>query len=251
MSSLYIAATGMLNQQANVDMISNNLANVNTSGFKKSSISFKELSYKDVITDKNQNNQIGLGSAITGIEKVFTQGPLQETGNPLDLAISGEGFFKIQLPDNSIAYSRDGSFRTDANGRLVTMNGYIVAPGITFPENFEAIMVAEDGTVSIKSGESETPVTVGVISLNRFKNPGGLKSIAGNLYQETTASGPAQDNPSDGSAGKIKQGFLETANVNIIEEMVNLIAAQRSYEINSKAIKASDEMMEMANSVRR
>lgn len=251
MGSLYISATGMINQQLNVDMISNNLANVNTSGFKKSQISFKELSYMDIITDKNKYNQIGLGSAVSGVGKIFTQGTLKETGAPLDCAIEGDGFFKVQLPDGTFAYTRDGSFQLDSSGTLVTTNGYKIAPGITIDQDFEEIMIDEDGTIIIKPIGSEETVDVGKITISTFKNPGGLESIAGNLFIETTASGVAEDDAADGSTGKIKQGFLEMANVNVIEEMVNLIAAQRAYEINSKAIKASDEMMEMANSVRR
>jgi len=254
MSSLFISASGMINQQINVDMISNNLANVNTSGFKKSEISFRELAYKDIATNKNQTNQVGLGSSVNSVGKIFTQGTIKETGNAMDLAIEGTGFFKIVMPDGTFAYTRDGSFQFDASGNLVTKSGYKVAPGITIAGDFAEISVSENGTISlteIDAAGTETTREAGRITLSRFTNPAGLESIAGNLYQETTASGTAQDNPADGSAGSIKQGYLEMGNINVIEEMVNLISAQRAYEINSKAIQASDDMMGMANGIRR
>jgi len=254
MSSLYISASGMINQQINVDMISNNLANVNTSGFKKSEISFRELAYKDIATNKSQTNQVGLGSSVNSVGKIFTQGTIKETGNALDLAIEGDGFFKILMPDGTFAYTRDGSFQFDALGNLVTKNGYKVAPGITIAGDFSDISVSENGIISVTEIDVngvETIRVAGTITLSRFTNPAGLESIAGNLYKETVASGLAQDNPADGSTGKIKQGYLEMGNINVIEEMVNLIAAQRAYEINSKAIQASDDMMGMANSIRK
>ena len=254
MSSLFIAASGMINQQINVDMISNNLANVNTSGFKKSEISFRELAYKDIAINESQTNQVGLGSSVSSVGKIFTQGTIKETGNALDLAIEGDGFFKVILPDGTFAYTRDGSFQFDALGNLVTKNGYKVAPGITVAGAFADISISDKGIISLTEVDVngvETIRVAGTIVLSRFTNPGGLESLAGNLYGETVASGLAQDSPADGSAGTVKQGYLEMGNINVIEEMVNLIAAQRAYEINSKAIQASDDMMGMANGIRK
>ncbi len=254
MSSLFISATGMMNQQINVDMISNNLANVNTSGFKKSEISFRELAYKDVAIAESLTNQVGLGSSVNSVGKIFSQGAIKETGNAMDLAIEGDGFFKIQLPDGTFAYTRDGSFQFDSVGNLVTKNGYKVAPGITIAGDFVDISISDKGVISLTEVDVngvETIREAGTITLSRFTNPGGLEGIAGNLYRETAASGLAQDNPADGSAGTVKQGYLEMGNINVIEEMVNLIAAQRAYEINSKAIQAADDMMGMANGIRK
>jgi len=241
----------MINQQYNIDVISNNLANINTSGFKKSEISFKDLNYKKINNGESSFNEIGLGSGIGSIKKNFSQGVLKETGNPLDLAIDGKGFFKIKLSDGSAAYTRDGSFRLNGEGEIVNADGYYLEPSITIPEEYSEVSISEDGIISVKSETSDDTSEIGKISLYKFNNPSGLKNIAGNLFQETDASGPAGEITESDSSIKIIQNFLETSNINVIEEMVNMIAAQRAYEINSKAVKASDEMMEMANSVRR
>jgi flagellar basal-body rod protein FlgG len=250
MNSLYIAATGMKNQQLNVDMISNNLANINTTGFKKSDINFKDLAYKDIIVAKERYSAIGLGSGVDGVRKIFTQGNIKETGNPLDLAIEGEGYFTVRLADGTLAYTRDGSFRIDSDGRFVNSAGNILVPPITLAGFYHEMIISEKGVISVLEADSEEMREVGKITLVRFKNPGGLEAISGNLFKETIASGPPVNDNGDGSFGNIRQGYLEMSNINVIEEMVNLISAQRAYEINSKAIKSSDEMMGMANALR-
>ncbi len=250
MNSLYIAATGMMNQQLNVDMISNNLANINTTGFKKSDINFKDLAYKNVVIAKERYSAIGLGSSVDGVRKIFTQGNIKDTGNPLDLAIEGEGYFSVRQADGTLAYTRDGSFRIDSEGRFVNSSGNILEPPVTVEGFFNEILISEKGVISVVEADSEELREIGKITLVRFQNPAGLEAISGNLFKETIASGPAINDNDDGTFGNIRQGYLEMSNINVIEEMVNLIVAQRAYEINSKAIKSSDEMMGMANALR-
>jgi flagellar basal-body rod protein FlgG len=249
MNSLYIASTGMVNQQLYVDVISNNLANINTPGYKKSEINFKDLYYQDMEIDNDKSIRVGMGSGVDGINKVFTQGSLGETGNLLDLAIDGEGFFRILMPDGNFGYTRDGSFKMDSEGNIVTVEGYMLEPPIRIDQSFSELIVSKDGVVSIVPFESEEAVEVGQITLVKFTNPPGLASVSGNIYAETEASGVPMENNGDGTFGLIRQGFIEKANINVIEEMVNLIVAQRAYEINSKAIKAADDMMGITNNI--
>ncbi len=261
MRSLWIAATGMEAQQLLIDNISNNLANVNTVGFKRSRLNFEDLMYQDVrlpgaatspTTVTPTGIQIGLGVRPVATEKIFLMGNLQQTGNPLDIAIEGDGFFQVTLPDGTIAYTRDGTFKLDSDGNIVTANGYPLEPGITIPPGTTAIHISSDGIVSVTQSGSSTPEEVGNIELARFMNPGGLKSIGKNLYLPTPSSGdPETGVPGEDGMGSIAQGFLEMSNVNVVEEMVNMIVAQRAYEINSKSIQTTDEMLQMANNLRR
>ena len=257
MKSLYIASIGMINQQTNVDVISNNLANINTPGFKKSEINFTDIYFQgntilnneaqDGVQKTDINASIGLGSKTGGINRIFSQGVLQKSENPLDLAIEGEGFFRLTLADGTAGYTRDGSFRMDAGGNIVSIDGFRLQPPITINQDFTELAVSENGEVSIIPVGSEEQVIVGNISIFSFPNPAGLKSISGNIFQETQASGAAVQ-IADGYS--ILQGYKEMANVNVIEEMVNMIAAQRAYEINSKAVKTADEMMHVRNNLR-
>ncbi len=261
MRSLWIAATGMEAQQLLIDNISNNLANVNTVGFKRSRLNFEDLMYQSVrmpgaatspTTTTPTGIQIGLGVRPVATEKIFLMGNLQQTGNPLDLAIEGDGFFQVTLPDGTIAYTRDGTFKLDSDGNIVTANGYPLEPTISIPAGTTSIHISSDGIVSVTQSGSSTPTEVGNIELARFVNPGGLKSIGKNLYLPTPASGdPETGVPGEDGMGSIVQGFLEMSNVNVVEEMVNMIVAQRAYEINSKSIQTSDEMLQMANNMRR
>ncbi len=261
MRSLWSAATGMSGQEANLAIISNNLSNVNTTGFKKSRANFEDLVYHTIIepgasvsggTGIPTGVQIGHGARLNATQKIFTQGEFQETGNPLDLIIQGEGFFEILLPDGRSAYTRDGSFKKDAYGVLVTSNGYMLQPEIVIPEEAVSISVSADGVVSvIIPGDSE-PMEVGYLELVRFSNPSGLKAEGDNLMVATGASGdPFYGEPGWYGFGTIGQGYLEMSNVKVVEEMVNMIISQRAYEVNSKVVKASDDMLEMANNLRR
>lgn len=262
MKSLYIAALGMLNQQINVDVISNNLANINTPGFKKSEINFSDIYFQGPKAtadqaDENQqaatstvtniNSLVGTGSKTSSINRIFSQGTLQESANPLDLAIEGDGFFQLALQDGTIGYTRDGSFRIDANGNIVSADGYNLEPPIRIDGGYQEISVSPEGIVSVIPVGSEESVEVGQIRLVSFANPSGLMGISGNIFIETAASGA----PTEIAEGyTILQGFKEMSNVNVIEEMVNMIAAQRAYEINSKAVKTADEMMNVRNNLR-
>ncbi len=259
-SALWTAATGMNAQQSNIDVISNNLANVNTGGFKKSRINFADLMYSIVKQPGTPNAQgsqipvgieIGHGTKVAATEKVFTAGDVQNTENSLDLLIEGEGFFQVMRPDGTMAYTRSGSFKRDSEGRIVTADGYALQPEIRIPEDTTSISITSDGTVNIKTGNDNTE-QLGQIQLYRFSNPAGLNSTGRNLYQQTVSSGdPMVGTPGEDGFGTISQGFLEMSNVKVVEEMVNMIAAQRAYEVNSKAIQASDEMLQTANQLRR
>lgn len=246
MKSLYIAALGMINQQINVDVISNNLANINTPGFKKSEINFTDIYFQDLQTKSNINSLIGMGSKTDSINKVFSQGVLQKSENPLDLAIDGKGFFKLTLPDGTTGYTRDGSFRIDANGNIVSVEGYKLQPPVNISQDFKELIISSNGNVSIIPIDSEKSIEVGKISLVSFANPSGLQSISGNTFIETQASGAPKELTKDYT---ILQGYKEMSNVNVIEEMVNMISAQRAYEINSKAVKTADEMMHIRNNL--
>lgn len=259
--SLWTAATGMQAQQMNIDNISNNLANVNTHGFKKGRLLFQDLLYHDIkaagaVTAAGINHptgiQMGMGANVVSIEKVHSQGNYQNTNNPLDLMIEGDGYFQVTMPDGTIAYTRIGSFRPDANGDLVTPEGYLLEPGINLPENALELSVSADGIFSVRLPGEEDETELGQIEIARFLNPAGLKAVGENLYIATGASGAAQVGiASEDGYGKIRQNFLETSNVVMVDEMVNMITGQRAYEMNSKAIQTSDEMLQTVAALKR
>lgn len=259
--ALTTAALGMSAQQLNVDVIANNLANVNTTGYKKSNIEFQDLLYQTINAgraDGREGNekptpiQIGLGNRPVATFRSFSQGNMQETSNPLDIAISGEGFIQVLRPDGSTVYTRDGALKINSSGNLVTNSGLTVYPEISFPERVTNIMIHQDGVVEVLlQGESEGE-ELGQLELATFMNPAGLKSIGSNLYEITEASGePNFGMPGQEGMGLITQGFLEKSNVDVAQEMINLIVAQRAYEINSKAVKTSDEILGMTNNLKR
>lgn len=258
--SLYSAATGMESQQLNLNTIANNLANVNTPGFKRSKIEFQDMLYqkpsKASGSDSGGGNlvptgiEVGNGARVSATSKVFTQGQLTSTGEKLDLAIQGDGFFEVQRPDGTIGYTRDGSFKMNAQGTVVTSDGLPVLSGFqAIPTGTTSINIAENGQVTLQTPNGSTSFR---LTLSRFANPSGLRSMGGNLYEETPASGtPEQGQPSEQAFGSIMQGYTEGSNVNIVEEMVALIIAQRAYEINSKSIQTSDEMLQNVASMKR
>lgn len=252
--SLWISKTGLDAQQTQMDVIANNLANVSTNGFKRTRAVFEDLLYQKVRQPGAQSSQqtqlpsglqIGTGVRPVATEKIFTQGNLQQTGNSKDVAIQGAGFFQVLLPDGSTAYTRDGSFQIDSQGQLVTSSGFTIQPAITIPSDAESITVGRDGTVSVTQPGSPQPTQVGSLLLATFINPAGLESKGENLYGETAASGAPNNNaPGSNGAGLLSQGYVETSNVNVVEELVNMIQTQRAYEINSKAITTSDQMLQ-------
>jgi len=251
------AATGMTAQQMIVDTIANNLANINTTGFKRSQVDFQDLMYvklaeagREVAAGVEAPSGIEIGSGVRPAStlKVFTQGEMQNTSRSLDVAIEGDGFMKVTMPGGTAAYTRDGSLRVNASGQLVTSSGYALEPAITIPADARSISIGKDGTVSVFSGASETASVVGTIQVVRFQNPAGLASKGDNLLTETPASGSAiTGTAGQGGFGAIQQGFLERSNVQMVTELVSLINAQRAYEINSRAIRAGDEMLTTAN----
>lgn len=254
-------ASGMQAQQLNIDTISNNLANVNTTGFKRIRVDFQDLMYQSY---KSAGATVATGAAIpTGIQvghgsrpvatqKIFTQGDFQQTDNPLDIVIEGEGFLQILRPDGSVAYTRAGSLKKDGAGRIVTSDGFILQPEIQIPADSISISIGTDGTVSIIRAGQNTPQQIGTIELARFVNPAGLNNIGRNLFLPTASSGdPIVGTPGTQGFGTLAQGFLEMSNVKVVEEMVNLIVGQRAYEINSKAIQVADDMLGIANNLRR
>jgi flagellar basal-body rod protein FlgG len=251
--SLWISKTGLDAQQTQLDVIANNLANVSTNGFKRARAVFEDLLYQTMRpagAQSSQQTQVPTGLQIgTGVRpvttaRIQTQGNLQQTGNALDLAINGQGFFQILQPDGTTAYTRDGSFHVDANGQIVNSNGFPLQPAITIPANALQITIGQDGTVSALVSGSTTPTQVGTIQLANFINPAGLQSAGQNLYLETAASGtPSANTPGTNGIGVLNQGYVETSNVNVVEELVNMIATQRAYELNSKAIQTSDQML--------
>ena len=259
--AMWTAATGMAAQQTNIDVISNNLANVNTSGFKRSRANFQDLLYQTLRSagsTEAQGSQIpidsavGLGVKTAGISRVFSQGQFQKTDNSLDMVIEGDGFFQILMPSGETAYSRDGSFKLDSQGRMVTMDGYAMDPEITIPAEATSVTVGSDGTVTITLPGQTAPQELGQIQIAKFLNPAGLKSIGNNLYSPTAASGDAvPDRPGTSGLGTIQSGFLEMSNVSVVDEMVSMIIAQRAYEVNSKAIQTADEMLGIANTLKR
>jgi flagellar basal-body rod protein FlgG len=252
--SLFIAKTGLEAQQTNLDVITNNLANVSTNGFKRSRAVFEDLLYQNVRQPGGQTSQqnmlpsglqIGTGTRTVAAERIFTQGNPQQTGNGKDMMINGSGFFQVLLPDGSQAYTRDGSFQFDPNGQMVTSSGYVLQPAITIPANAQDLTIGRDGTVSVKLPGTTALTQVGTLQVATFVNPAGLESKGENLYVETGASGtPNVNTPGTNGAGIVLQNYVETSNVNVVEEMVNMIQTQRAYEINSKAVTTSDQMLQ-------
>ena len=256
-ASLWVAKTGLDAQQTRMNVISNNLANVNTTGFKRDRAVFEDLLYQNVKQPGGQttNNtlsptglMLGTGVKINATEKLHLQGNLTNTQSPLDLAIMGNGFFQIQLPDGTTSYTRDGNFKISNTGQVVTASGFPLIPNITIPNNTAAVTFGQDGTVSVELDAGAGSQNIGQVQTARFVNPSGLKPIGNNLYEASQASGAAQIvTPSLNGAGALKQGSLEASNVNVVEEMVNMIETQRAYEINSKAISAVDGMLKFLN----
>ncbi|MGC8594337.1 MAG: flagellar basal-body rod protein FlgG [Candidatus Kryptoniota bacterium] len=259
--ALKTAASGMYAQQLNVDVIANNLSNVNTTAFKQTRAEFQDLMYETLrgtgIPDQQGGTrpaelQVGDGVVPSSTTRNFGQGDLQPTQNQLDFAIQGDGFFQIRLPDGSEAYTRDGSFKISGDGNLVTSNGYIVEPGFTIPQDTTQIQVKSDGTVEATISGQSSPVTLGQFVVVKFINPAGLHAVGSNLYQETVASGtPIIGTAGSTGFGVIMQGYLESSNVEIVKEMVKMIEAERAYELNSKAIQTADNMMQLANNIKR
>ena len=253
MRSLSIAKTGLEAQQTQLDAITHNLANTATNGYKRSRAVFEDLLYQNIRqaggptsqeTTMPTGLQLGTGTRAVATARDFSQGSLSQSGNPLDLAINGQGFFQVQMADGTTAYTRDGAFQVDANGQLVTASGYPVNPAITIPANAQTITIGKDGTVSATVPGSTAPQALGQLQLANFMNPAGLDPRGGNLFAETAASGtPQTGNPATNGLGAINQGAVESSNVNVVEELVAMIQAQRAYEINSKAIQTSDQML--------
>ena len=254
MRSLWISKTGMEAQQTQLDTISNNLANVSTNGYKRAHAVFEDLMYQNLrqagAASSEQTTlptglQVGLGTRAVATSRNFSQGNLQQSGNNLDVAILGNGFFEVQMPDGTTGYTRDGSFQVNATGQLVTNNGYPVNPGITIPVDARSVTIAADGTVSVLLPGEATAQSVGQIQITNFVNPAGLEPRGQNVYAETAASGtPNTGAPGQGGLGSLRQGFVETSNVNVVEELVAMIQTQRAYELNSKAIQTSDQMLQ-------
>jgi flagellar basal-body rod protein FlgG len=255
------AASGMAGQQMNVDNIANNLSNVNTTGFKKSKIEFQDVLYQNlrragsttgIGTSVPVGLSIGYGTRPAATVREFSTGDLMGTGNPLDLAIEADGFFQIQLPDGTTAYTRDGAFKLSADGEVVTSEGYFLLPEVTIPEDAVGVAIGSDGMIEVQQYGQDTPTEIGQIELARFINPAGLAAIGKNLLVQTSASGdPITDIPGQNGLGMVNQGYLEMSNVEVVEEMVNMIVAQRAYEMNSKAIQTADDMAGIANNLKR
>jgi len=261
MRALYTSATGAQAQQFNIDIISNNVANVNTSGYKKVRAEFQDLLSQTfqaagALTPEGTYEpvgvQVGLGVGVAATQRVFLAGSVIQTGNPLDLAIQGDGFFQILQPDGTISYTRDGTFKRDANGQLVTTDGYLLQPSLTIPTDASEIVISLDGNVFVRQSGSPSLNQLGQIQMVKFANPAGLESIGRNLFKETPGSGtPIQGLATQGefSSTTLNQGFLESSNVQIVEELINLIAAQRAFEANSQVMKASGEVLQTVNNV--
>ncbi|RUO23191.1 flagellar basal-body rod protein FlgG [Aliidiomarina iranensis] len=251
--SLWTGKTGLEAQQFQMDVITNNLANVNTTGFKQSRAVFEDLLYQNMRQPGAMNNaqdrlpsglQVGTGVRAVATERLHTQGGLVATENSRNLAINGKGFFQVLMPDGEVAFTRDGSFQLNENGQMVTASGYPLEPGIFIPANALSVTIGEDGIVSVTQPSNPQPTEVGQITLATFMNDTGLESVGGNLYRETASSGPRNEySPGDNGTGRLFQGYVETSNVNVVEEMVNMIQTQRAYEINSRALRTSDEML--------
>jgi len=251
---MWIAKTGVDAQQTRMAVISNNLANVNTTGFKRGRANFEDLLYQNVRqvgSQSTQNSQLPTGFSLgTGVrtvstEKIFTQGNQVKTGNALDVSIEGRGFLQILLPDSTTAYTRNGSFKLNSTGQIVTSTGYTLQPAITVPNNAQSVTIGRDGIISVLTAGNSAPTSIGNIQLADFVNPAGLQPIGENLYKESSSSGsPQTGTPGLNGLGNLSQGFLESSNVNIVEELVNVIESQRAYEMNSKAIKTADSMLQ-------
>lgn len=263
MRSLWTAASGMVGQQFNIDTISNNLSNVNTTGFKQNRPDFEDLLYQTrriagtpatELTVVPTGVQVGHGVKVAATQKIFTQGSLQSTGNVSDVAIEGEGFFRVLLYDGTYGYTRDGAFKIDSNGQIVTSNGYRVMPETVLPEGFvrDSLSISQDGRITVKVAGSDENLEVGQMQLYRFVNPTGLQAIGENLFKVSNASGEAiGGRPGFNGMGKVIHKFIEMSNVSVVQEMVNMIVAQRAYELNSKAIQTSDTMLGIANNLKR
>jgi flagellar basal-body rod protein FlgG len=255
--ALYTAASGMNAQQANIDNVAHNLANVNTPGFKKSHVQFEDLVYQETTApgsvtpgsgESPTGLQTGLGTRAVASSRDFSSGNLRATNSPLDIAIQGDGFLQVSMPDGSIGYTRAGSLQRDAQGMVVTSEGYRLEPAITIPPNTTGITIAKDGIVSATVAGQTASQQIGTLELASFQNPAGLKPMGGNLFTTTTASGEPQTGaPGTDGRGTVQQGFLEDSNVSVVEEMINMILGQRAYEANSKVIKAADEMLSHVN----
>lgn len=253
-NSLWISKTGMEAQQTQLDVISNNLANVSTNGFKRANAVFEDLMYQNlrqVGSNSSEQSQLptglqlGLGVRTVATSRSFAQGNLQQSGNKLDVAIQGNGFFQVTMPDGTTNYTRDGAFQVDSQGRLVTATGLPIANGVTVPANATSIAIGADGTVTAQVPGNAAPQSIGTIALASFINPPGLDPKGGNLYAESTASGqPNSGTPGANGLGSLMQGFVETSNVNVVQELVTMIQTQRAYEMNSKAIQTSDQMLQ-------
>lgn len=257
--ALYTAASGMNAQQANIDNTANNLANVNTTGFKKSRVEFEDLVYQQIKAPGTPTStaseapvglEVGLGTRTVATARDFRTGNLRNTGEPLDLAVQGKGLLQVSLPSGEVGYTRSGTLHLSAEGQLVTAEGYPLQPGITIPPNATSVSISREGIVSVAIGGQSAPQQVGTIELAAFQNPAGLKAEGGNVYTSTTASGEPQTGvPGTDGMGTLAQGFVEDSNVSVVEEMVNMILAQRAYEANSKIVKASDEMLQQVNNL--
>ena len=254
MRSLWISKTGMEAQQTQLDTISNNLANVSTNGYKRAHAVFEDLMYQNLrqagASSSEQTTlptglQVGLGTRAVATSRSFSQGNLQQSSNNLDIAVLGNGFFELQMPDGTTGYTRDGAFQVNATGQLVTNNGYPVNPGITIPANAQTVTIGADGTVSVTLPGQSAPQSVGQIQIASFVNPAGLEQRGQNIFAETAASGtPNTGTPGQNGLGSLRQGFVETSNVNVVEELIAMIQTQRAYELNSKAIQTSDQMLQ-------
>ena len=259
--SLYTAATGMKANQLYIDNISNNLSNVNTMGFKKSRIEFEDLIYQTIQEPGTQTEegfskptglQVGLGVTPVSNQRIFAQGNLTQTGNPTDLAIQGDGFFQVRLPNGEVGYSRDGAFKINSEGYMTNSSGYLLEPNVIMPDEYRDLSIGPDGTVSAVLPGGDVGEVLGEIELARFVNPAGLKSLGGNMYESTEASGQAiVDRPGNGNFGVLRNQYLEASNVQLVEEMVSMIVAQRAYEVSSKSISTADEMLTTANQLKR
>ncbi len=255
--SLYVAKTGLEAEQTRMDVIANNLANVNTSGFKGARAVFQDLLYQNLTQPGAQSSQstqypsglqLGTGVRPVATERLMTQGNLTQTGNSLDVAINGQGFFQVLKPDGTIAYTRDGTFQLNNQGQVVTASGYLVQPTITVPASAQTLTIGNDGTVSVTLPGQAAPQQVGALQLASFVNPTGLQSIGDNLYLQTGSSGaPNTGQPTLNGLGSVQQGYLESSNVNVVAELVDMISTQRAYEVNSKAVQASDQMLQYVN----
>jgi len=257
LNSLYIGATGMQAQQLNIEAISNNLANVNTTSYKRSRVDFSDLIYRAVSSSASGDpaagvGRLGMGAAVAGTEKVFTAGDVKQTNQPLDLAINGQGFLEVLMPDGSTSYTRSGALQLNQDGQLITQDGHPLAQSIIIPPDSTNVRIDPNGQVFITVPTDKRPVDIGQIGLVNFTNPAGLTAIGNNMYVATERSGePMVGNPGENGTGMVQQGYLEGSNVQLVDEMVSLILAQRAYEINAKVVQASDQLLSISNNLYR